>query len=102
MDQAKPQDQNFPRHFSQRSPRPDLDCSDLYLLLAFIKFQTQYQFTLLHFTRVLKEALFQKTDIIALLKLSPNRFKLPHEPDGQMVLLKSDFFIRTRVIQVWE
>ena len=59
-----------------------------YLLLAFIKFQTQYQFTLLHFTRVLKEALFQKTDIIALLKLSPNRFKLPHEPDGQMVLLE--------------
>jgi len=59
-----------------------------YLLLAFIKFQTQYQFTLLHFTRVLKEALFQKVDIIALLKLSPNRFKLPHEPDGQMVLLE--------------
>ena len=25
---------------------------------------------------------------IALLKLSPNRFKLPHEPDGQMVLLE--------------
>jgi hypothetical protein len=59
-----------------------------YLLLAFIKFQTKYQFTLLHFTRVLKEALFQKVDIIALLKLSPNRFKLPHEPDGQMVLLE--------------
>jgi hypothetical protein len=59
-----------------------------YLLLAFIKFQTQYKFTLLHFTRVLKEALFQKTDIIALLKLSPNHFKLPHEPDGQMVLLE--------------
>jgi len=57
-----------------------------YLLLAYIKFQTQYQFTLLHFTRVLKEALFQKTDIIALLKLSPNRFKLPHEPDKQRLL----------------
>ena len=57
-----------------------------YLLLAFIKFQTQYKFTLLHFTRVLREALFQRTDIIALLRLSPNRFKLPHEPDGQRVL----------------
>ena len=38
-----------------------------YLLLAFIKFQTQYKFTLLHFTRVIEEALFQRTDIIALL-----------------------------------
>lgn len=59
-----------------------------YLLLAFIKFQTQYKFTLLHFTRVLREALFQKTDIIALLRLSPNRFKLPHEPDGQRLLFE--------------
>lgn len=59
-----------------------------YLLLAFIKFQTQYRFPLLHFTRVLREALFHKTDIIVLLRLSPNRFKLPHEPDGQMVLLE--------------
>lgn len=58
-----------------------------YLLLAFIKFQTQYRFPLLHFTRVLSEALFQRTDIITLLRLSPNRFKLPHEPDGQRILL---------------
>lgn len=59
-----------------------------YLLLAFIKFQTQYKYTLLHFTRVLREALFQRTDIIALLRLSPNRFKLPHEPDEQRVLFE--------------
>jgi hypothetical protein len=59
-----------------------------YLLLAFIKFQTQYKFTLLHFTRVLKEALFHRTDIIVLLRLSPNHFKLPHEPDKQRVLFE--------------
>lgn len=58
-----------------------------YLLLAFIKFQTHYRYSLLHFTRVLSEALFQKTDIIALLKLSPNRFKMPREPDPQRVLI---------------
>jgi len=59
-----------------------------YLLLAFIKFQARYKFTLLHFTRVLREALFQRTDIIALLRLSPNRFKLPREPDRQRVLFE--------------
>ena len=59
-----------------------------YLLLAFIKFQTRYKFTLLHFTRVIEEALFHRTDIIALLRLSSNRFKLPHEPDEQRVLLE--------------
>jgi hypothetical protein len=37
---------------------------------------------------VLREALFQKTDIIALLKLSPNRFKLLHEPNGQRFLFE--------------
>lgn len=59
-----------------------------YLLLAFIKFQTRYKFTLLHFTRVIEEALFHRTDIIALLRLCSNRFKLPHEPDEQRVLLE--------------
>ena len=59
-----------------------------YLLLAFIKFQARYKFTLLHFTRVLREALFQRTDIIALLRLSPNRFKMPREPDRQRVLFE--------------
>lgn len=60
-----------------------------YLLLAFIKFQTRYKFTLLHFTRVIEEALFHRTDIIALLRLSSNRFKLPHEPDEQRVLFET-------------
>lgn len=59
-----------------------------YLLLAFIKFQTKYSFSLLHFTRVLSEALFQKTDIIALLRLSPHRYKRPREPDLQRILIK--------------
>ncbi len=57
-----------------------------YLLLAYIKYQTRYQYTLLHFTRVIREALFHKIDIIDLLNLSPNRLKLPHEPDGQRLL----------------
>lgn len=57
-----------------------------YLLLAYIKYQTRYQYTLLQFTRVIREALFHKIDIIDLLNLSPHRFKLPHEPDGQRLL----------------
>lgn len=63
-----------------------------YLLLAFIKFQTQYGFSMLHFTRVLSEALFQKTDIIALLRLSPYRYKKAREPDLQKVLIKIECF----------
>ena len=57
-----------------------------YLLLTYIKYQTRYQYTLLHFTRVIREALFHKIDIIDLLNLSPGRLKLPHEPDGQRLL----------------
>ena len=57
-----------------------------YLLLSYIKFQTRYAFSLLHFTRVIHEALFLRTDIIELLKLSPLRCKWPREPDGQRCL----------------
>jgi len=41
-----------------------------YLLLAYIKYQTRYAYHLLHFTRVIREALFHRTDIIHLLKLA--------------------------------
>jgi hypothetical protein len=57
-----------------------------YLLLTYIKYQTRYQYTLLHFTRVIREALFHKIDIIDLLNLSPHRLKLPLKPDGQRLL----------------
>lgn len=60
-----------------------------YLLLAYIKFQTRYAYTLLHFTRVIREALFMRSDIIELLKLSPIRYKWPREPDGQRLLFSS-------------
>lgn len=54
-----------------------------YLLLAYIKFQTQYKFTLLHLARILKEALFKKVDIIDILNLSPCKLKKAREPDLQ-------------------
>jgi len=63
-----------------------------YLLLSYIKFQTRYTFPMLHFTRVIREALFLRTDIINLLKLSPARIKLPREPDGQRLLFNSHEF----------
>lgn len=63
-----------------------------YLLLAYIKFQTRYAYTLLHFTRVIREALFMRTDIIELLKLSPIHCKWPREPDGQRLLFSVQEF----------
>jgi hypothetical protein len=57
-----------------------------YLLLAYIKHQTRYSYSLLHLTRVIKEALFKTADIIDLLGLSPEKLPLAREPDGQMLL----------------
>ena len=54
-----------------------------YLLLAYMKYQTQYKFSLLHFSRVLKEALFKKVGIIDILNFSPDRIKKAREPDQQ-------------------
>ena len=63
-----------------------------YLLLAYIKFQTQYKYSLLHFARVLKEALFKKVTIIDILNLSPNKLKKAREPDQQKKLWDIDKF----------
>jgi hypothetical protein len=41
-----------------------------YLLLAYIKYQTKYKHSLLYLTRVIKECLFKRADIIDLLNLS--------------------------------
>lgn len=64
-----------------------------YLLLAYIKFQTRYKFSLLHFTRVLKESLFKKVDIIDILNFSPNKLKKAREPDQQRKLLDLEAFL---------
>ncbi|HPP11134.1 MAG TPA: hypothetical protein PKW42_00210 [bacterium] len=41
-----------------------------YLLLAYIKYQTKYKYSLLYLTRVIKEYLLKRADIIDSLKLS--------------------------------
>jgi IS4 transposase len=63
-----------------------------YLLLAYIKYQTQYKFSPLHFARVLKEALFKKVDIIDILNFSPYRLKRAREPDQQRKFWDLDKF----------
>jgi hypothetical protein len=63
-----------------------------YLLLAYIKFQTKYKFTLLHFARVLREALFKKGYIIDILNLSPHKLKKAREPDQQKKIWNLDYF----------
>ena len=57
-----------------------------YLLLAYIKYQAKYKNSLLYFTRVLKESLFRRLDIIDLLNLSLFKLQKLKEPSYQMAL----------------
>lgn len=57
-----------------------------YLLLSYIKFQTKYKYSLLKFTRIFKESLFLKKDIIDLLNLNPDNTLNARDPCGQMNL----------------
>ena len=57
-----------------------------YLLLAYIKYQTKYRYTLLHLTRVIKESLFRKLSIIDLLTLSLKKLQKLKEPSYQLSL----------------
>lgn len=58
-----------------------------YLLLAYIKYQTRYQGSLTTLTRVLKECVGMRRDIIDLLKASLSRVKRLRDPCEQPVLL---------------
>lgn len=57
-----------------------------YLLLSYIKFQTRYKYSLLKFTRIFKESLFMKKDIIDLLNLIPDKLNNARDPCIQMNL----------------
>jgi hypothetical protein len=57
-----------------------------YLLLAYIKYQTKYKHSLLHLTRVIKECLFKRADIIDLLNLSLEKVQRLRDPCCEMSL----------------
>ena len=57
-----------------------------YLLLAYIKYQTKYKNSLLHLTRVIKESLFKRMDIIDLLTLNFNKLQKLKETTYQLSL----------------
>ncbi len=46
-----------------------------YLIYSYIKFQTKSAFSILDFSRVIKETLFQKVSILDLLSLNPNEVR---------------------------
>jgi len=50
-----------------------------YLLLTYIKYQTKYGFSLLHLSRVIREMLFERTALIDILTLKPDRLKIRRE-----------------------
>lgn len=57
-----------------------------YLLLAYIKYQSKYKNSLLYFTRIIRESLFRRLDIIDLLNLSLFKLQKLKEPSYQMSL----------------
>lgn len=57
-----------------------------YLLLAYIKYQTKYGFSLLQLSRVIRETLFERKNLIDILTLNPDRIKLRREEPLQMDL----------------
>ena len=59
-----------------------------YLILAFIKYQTKYNHSMMTFTIILREALFKNVDIIDLLNLSPGKVKNIRDPVAQRILIQ--------------
>ena len=57
-----------------------------YLLLAYIKYQTKYKHSLLYLTRVIKECLFKRADIIDLLNLSLKKVGRLRDPCYELSL----------------
>jgi len=57
-----------------------------YLLLAYIKYQSKYKNSLLYFTRIIRESLFRRLDIIDLLNLSLIKLQKLKEPSYQLAL----------------
>ncbi len=57
-----------------------------YLLLAYIKYQTQYKHSVLYLTRIMKECLFNRVDIIDLLNLILKKVQHLRDPCCEMTL----------------
>ena len=58
-----------------------------YLLLAYVKFQTRYRFSLLYLARIISETLMERLSLVDLLSLNPDRgFRSTRDPSHQLAL----------------
>ncbi len=57
-----------------------------YLIYSYIKFQTKSAFSILDFSRIIKETLFQKVSILDLLSLKPDKLREMEFDEGCMQL----------------
>jgi hypothetical protein len=57
-----------------------------YLLLAYIKYQTKYGFSMLQLSRVIRETLFERRSLIDILTLNPDRLKIRQDEPLQEAL----------------
>jgi len=84
VDQTKPEDQIVCGHQQEYGYDTDLDCF-VRMLLAFLKYQSKLQKSTQQILRLLQLNLFEKRDLMALLRGDPPR---DNQPDiNQMVLL---------------
>lgn len=57
-----------------------------YLLLTYIKYQTKYGYSLLHLSRVIRETLFERKNLIDILTLRPERLRYVQDEAPQGAL----------------
>jgi len=57
-----------------------------YLLLTYIKYQTKYGFSMLQLSRVIRETLFQRKNLIDILTMNPQRIRIIEDEPLQGVL----------------
>ena len=57
-----------------------------YLLLTYIKYQTKYAYSLLQFSRVIRETLFERKSLIDILTLQPESSNMREDTSGGSIL----------------
>lgn len=73
MDQAESEDQIVPWDQQKRGTDANLGGMNYYLQLTYIKYQTKYGHSLLTLSRIIREMLFERKNLIDILTLKPER-----------------------------
>ena len=73
VDQAEPEDQIVSRDQQKRRYDANLGSNELLFAALYIKYQTKYTHSLLTLSRLIRETLFERKNLIDILTLKPER-----------------------------